>query len=231
MSRLIGIVTWIGPAVTFLAVVVALLRDEIRSIWKRPNLCPAIKLSAPDCHKTWITYTDKMTGAVTAQGDCYYLRLWVENRGRLRAEKVQVFLSKVKKQLADGSFRPVKAFLPMNLRWAHSQPGNASPEIFADGISPGMGKHCDLGHVLHPLLRAQVKETLPEASRDKIILSLDLEVQPSTLSHLLLPGVYRLEVKIGAANARPVTRSFELNLTGEWFDNEERMFADGIGVK
>jgi len=231
MSQLQEAAPLIGAAATVLAVLAALFRDEIRSIWKRPKLVVSIKLGAPDCHKTFIQYTNMSTGAVTASGDCYYFRLWIRNDGRMRAEKVQVFIARILKKHADGDFKEDKSFLPMNLKWAHSQTQGGLPEVFADGISPKMGKHCDLGHILHPLLRAQTNDTLPGFVRDQTLMSLDLEVQPNTRTHLVPPGVYRLELKIGAANAKPINRTFEMNLTGLWSDDETKMFADGIGIK
>ena len=119
----------------------------------------------------------------------------------------------------------------MNLRWALSQPASGVPEIFASGISPHMGKHCDLGHIIDPKLRAIIGENLPNISESQAILVLDLEVPPSSLSHLISQGQYRLELKIAAANSTPVTKTTEINLTGQWYAAENKMFSDGIGLK
>jgi hypothetical protein len=132
---------------------------------------------------------------------------------------------------ADGIFREETQFLPMNLRWALSQPASGVPEIFASGISPHMGKHCDLGHKIDPKLRAIIGENLPNISESQAILVLDLEVPPSSLSHLISQGQYRLELKIAAANSTPVTKTTEINLTGQWYAAENKMFSDGIGLK
>jgi len=226
-----GAAAWVSAAITFLAVLVALLKDEIIRLWRRPELVPIVRRMAPDSVKTEIMFLNERTHEVALHGDCYYLRIWVENRGRLRAERVQVFAAKLLRRRADGDFTEEKQFLPMNLRWSHSQQRPEGPEIFAEGISPGMGKHCDLGHILHPDLRRKTQQTLPGVPDEQTILELDLEVAPSTLSHLIRPGEYRLELKVAAANARPVTKVLEINLTGEWFDEESKMFAEGIGLK
>src|SRR4030065_1207734 len=139
---------WTGSIATLLAVIVALFKDEMVRLWRRPKLQARIRLAAPDCHKTEMTLYDKNTGAVLDRSDCYYLRLWVENAGNQRAEKVQVFVSKLFRRHADGSFVEDKSFLPMNLKWAHSQLSPLGPEIFADGISPQMGTHCDFGYII-----------------------------------------------------------------------------------
>lgn len=215
-----------GSVATALAVVVALFKEEIVRLWRRPNLTATIRLipPGPDCHKTEIVIQSPATGHVLARGDCYYFRLWVENKGRQRAEKVQVFAARALKKDAGGEFREVKKFVPMNLRWANSH------EIFADGISAGMGKHCDLGHIEDPQLRTLTGNALPNVPPDKTIFILDLEVSPNTLTHLLEPAIYQLHLKLAASNARPKVKRLEITLTGQWFPDEQKMFSDGIGI-
>jgi hypothetical protein len=43
--------------------------------------------------------------------------------------------------------------------------------------------------------------------------------------------MYRLELKIAAGNVAPIDKTVELNVTGNWFDEEEAMFRDGIGLR
>lgn len=221
---------WIAAISTFLAVLIALFKEEIIRIFRRPNLRVSVKLGPPDCHKTQVSYVAQGIAPISGIADCYYLRLWVENKGTIRAEKVQVFAARLWRRLADGSFKQVEEFLPMNLRWTHSG-SRIQPEIFADGISPKMGRHCDLGHIVDPKVRQTLGESLPGVGNDKTVLALELEVQPNTLSHLLAPGVYRLELLVAAANRAPIPNTIEINLTGEWHDKEEKMFSDGVGVK
>ena len=199
---------WTGSIATLLAVITALFKEQLVRLWRRPRLEARVRLSAPDCHKTQMTLFDRSTG-------CYYFRLWVENTGNQRAEKVQVFLSELSRRHADGSFVEEKSFLPMNLRWSHSQLSPLGSEIFAEGISPRMGKHCDLGHIVDPSRRVAFGVNLPNLSAGKTILELDLEVAPNTLTHFVPPGVYRLEMRLAAANAEPVTKIIEINHTGD----------------
>src|SRR5262245_53997754 len=128
---------WAGATATFLAVLVALFRDEILRVWRKPKLTTLIALAPPDCHKTTLTYMVQQPVVTYRSADCYYLRLWVKNDGKTRAERVQVFAAKLLRRNAGGSFKEVDAFLPMNLRWAHGQQASGGPEIFAEGISPG----------------------------------------------------------------------------------------------
>jgi hypothetical protein len=145
---------WAGATATFLAVLVALFKDEFLRWRRKPKLRLSVSLAPPDCHKTTVTYVVQKVAPTYNPADCYYLRLWVENVGKTRAERVQVFVAKLSRRTADGSFKNVDQFLPMNLRWSHA--GSKTPEIFAEGISPEMGRHCDLAHLVDPTFRKDV---------------------------------------------------------------------------
>ncbi len=166
---------WAAASATFLAVLVALFKDEILRWWRKPKLTVSITLQPP--------------------------------------------------------FKIVESFLPMNLRWSHGQQGSRAPEIFADGISPEMGKHCDLGRVVDPKHHANLGEELPSAQAGEAVLALDLEVPPNTKSHLIPPGVYQLQLLVAAANCAPVKKVIELTITGKWFADQTQMFSDGLGIK
>jgi hypothetical protein len=222
---------WVAASATLLAVLVALFKDEIVGWIKKPMLSVSIRLESPDCHKTTLAYVVQRTTLIQGSAECYYLRIWVENIGRTRAENVQVFASELFRRNADGRYGQVDGFLPMNLRWSHAQHGPRGPEIFADGISPGMGKHCDLGRIVDPAHQQNVGDSLPSVKGGQCLLALDLEVAPNTLSHLIAPGVYQLHLQVAASNCRPVEKVIELNLTGAWFPDQNRMFSDGLGIR
>src|ERR1043166_2312710 len=109
---------WAGVCVTSAAVLVALFKDDLRSLWRRPRLMVKLRMGAPDCQKTEMAFS-RLSGQFVARGPCYYFRLWVENTGNLRADRVQVFVSRLLRRDAAGDFRAVTRFLPMNLKWAN----------------------------------------------------------------------------------------------------------------
>lgn len=231
-----SVAQWAGAVCTFLAVLTALFKEEFLRWSRRPVLNVKISLAPPDCQITKLTLTyPPLTGGPegfiitppSVTSDCYYLRLLVENIGKTTAERVQVFAAKLLKKQVDSTFRKVDGFLPMNLKWAHSH------EIYADVIHPEMCKHCDLGHILDPASRRDFpdEEDPSKVHTDKTILSLDLEVQANTMGHLILPGVYKLVLKVAGANCTPLTKVLEITITGEWFTEEQRMFSDGLGVR
>jgi hypothetical protein len=172
---------------------------------------------------------DLNTGEALVKAPCYYLRLWIENAGNVRAEAVQVFVKSLARKQANSQFSEDRDFLPMNLRWSHSP----SPLIFTS-INPGMGRHCDFGHIVDPAFDS---EFLPskqffakKPDEGKTVVSLDVEFEPATYSHLIPPGEYRITLMIGGANFKPETTQLELVHTGNWHPDEEKMFSDGLGV-
>jgi hypothetical protein len=226
-----SIAQWASAGATLLAVLVALFKDEMLRWLRKPKLIVRIKLAPPDCQKTTLHIVANTTGETVASAECYYLRLWIENTGKTTAQRVQVFAARLMKQQADQSFREVDGFLPMNLRWAHGQLASGLPEIFAEGISPNMGKHCDLGHLVDPQHRALYGHTLDGVASTRAIVALDVEAPPATFSHLIAPGVYRLELRIAGSNSAPVSKVLEINVTGNWFPDQKQMFSDGLGIR
>ena len=93
-----------------------------------------------------------------------------------------------------------------------------------------MEKMCDLAHIVEPSQRKHFSgEDLPNCPPSEPLLSLDLEVKPNTGSHLLRVGTYILRIDIGAANAKPVTKTIRIVVRG-WHDDQREMFRDGIGI-
>lgn len=201
---------WVGAFATSAAVAVALFKDEWLKYRRRPRLDLRIESKEPDCLLNPIVVRGPL-GQLLWQGPCYWIRMWVTNEGRGRAEQVQVFVSKLYREDAKHEFLPVPGFIPMNLRWSNSQDPN-NPEIFAPGISQQFGKHCDLCSISDP---ANPTDVLA-GYQGHCVANLTLEVIPNNDAHRLPPGNYKLEIMIGAANARPITREILLNLKGTW---------------
>jgi hypothetical protein len=212
--------------VTVVLAFVAIFGNEIRAMRVRPKLAVSIEPKPPDCIKV---PTARYEGdQQVAVADSYYLRLKVTNTGNDKAESVEVFIDEVRKRAEDGTFRTLESFLPMNLVWADYH------QVFIPIISPGMHRHCDLGHVIDPekrgLFPAEAK-SWPGVPPPKAILSLATAAKSHTLGHLLPLGTYHLTVVVAAMNAKPATTMFELELTGDWYDDEREMLCEGIRVR
>jgi hypothetical protein len=226
---------WAGAAATLLAVLVALFQTPVRRWFNRPRLKVSVNLRRPDCEKTSI-YRDidpkvrKLLGDVPVNNfdhslPVYYLRIWVANVGRGRAENVEVYAARLFKQTKSDSFQQVDDFLPMNLTWAHGRP--VGPVVL-EGISRDMGHHCDLGWIADPEKSSGSGGTAGERKKTSLVLT--VEAPPNTGTHILSPGTYRLELLVAGSNAARIAQVIQIRLTGEWFDTEAQMFVDGLGL-
>ena len=56
-------------------------------------------------------------------------------------------------------------------------------------------------------------------------------VKPYTLSYLVPFGTYRLVIVVSAANAKPVTKTLEITVQGDWYDDEGQMLKEGLAVQ
>ncbi len=205
---------------TWAAVVVALFGEFARRWLKRPQLGVQVENESPRC------VMSSVDGPHGRLGSVYYLRLWIENHGDTPAEQVEVVATALWMRRADGTFQTVTAFHPMNLVWAYLG------GVFTPRISPGMGRHCDLGRVADPAIRNQLgpNTNLASVASHAPILDLAVEVRPNSLPHLLAPGVYRLEVRVAGANVNPIAQVIEITLTDRWYPTDDEMRNHGIRI-
>jgi hypothetical protein len=212
---------------TVSAVIVALFYRDIRDWIRRPRLVILpIESGPPDLVKVPTVRRRLDNGKVIAETDSYYVRMRVRNEGHMRAEEVEVFAAKLLKE-HNGEFREVESFIPMNLDWAHR--GAVLP-----GLSPDAYRYCAIAAVHDPKKRPDFPpqdEQWPDVPRNKTILSLRVE-NPTTAKGYLQPfGTYRLELELGAANARPKKKTLEITVSGTWYDDEDEMFSKGVGIR
>jgi hypothetical protein len=167
--------------------------------------------------------------------DAIHLRVLVWNDGNATARNVEVSAEALTRQRADRTWETVVTFPPMNLVWAHlppSRPGLAG-EMYFPSISPKVGKHCDVAHIIDPQRRADFGEYNPALSLapQQVSLAFNLIVRPNNYGHIVEPGTYRLDVRVAAENARPEPRVIEINVPGPWYQDEARMLRGGVGIR
>jgi hypothetical protein len=155
---------------------------------------------------------------------CYYFRLEISNTGNLSAHDVEVFAASLRRKRADGTFENVSRFTPMNLLWAHEH------KVYLPLLAPKMTKFCDLGHIIFPKDRPRVGHDLSGISPEKCIMAFDLQVEPNMKGHLIDPGTYSLALLVAAENCRPREYTVDISFSGDWYDSEQDMFRDGIGL-
>jgi hypothetical protein len=92
-------------------------------------------------------------------------------------------------------------------------------------------RHCDVAHIVEPARRHvfQGAEDAPQQLRgldpNSVLLSFDLIQRPNHRGHIVGPGIYQLEIEVGAENAKPVRTALEIFVHGDWDGNEGEMLG------
>lgn len=222
----------LAAVATVLATLVALFKEKIIAWRYPPKLMLRARRTPPDIDHITFRYPMNIpppgSEPIYGYADSYFLRLWVQNEGKSRAEKVQVFVSKLLRRAPDGSFDPMESFIPMNLRWSFGSERPTHAEVFADGISPGMGVHCNLAYIIDP---DKIKIDHADATSGQTLMHLTTEMNPTNLCNVLAPEIYRLELLVAGANCRPRAYTVEISHTGKWFKEKEKMLREGVMMK
>ena len=226
-----NVAQWVGACATLCAVTVALFKEKLLGKWHRAKLAARILLTPPDSFKEIWKYKVTFSLGSTQENETnrYVFRLWVTNQGSFdRAENVQVFAKSLEKLAVDSkTYVPITEFLPMNLVWSHT-----NGKTFLEAISAhGMGRHCDLGHILNPAAYQSINDIeKPKVLNGKTVFMLDVEFKHFNKSYLLEPGTYRLHIIIVGQNALPESKVVEISFTGDWFEDQDKMFRDGVRI-
>ena len=208
---------------TLLLAFVAIYQEKLKEWIAKPKLEIEIIFAPPDCQAVPII-TDHFSDAINS----HFVRARIWNRGTLPARDVELAVDSLLRINEEGQRLRMADFLPMNLKWSHTS------DIYCPRISLKMWKLCDVFHIIEPGNR----DTLPleslEPDEDNYsftMLSFDFPVRASSLSHLVRSGKYELRLVASASNAEPVFASFEIYLSGEFYDTEEDMFGKGLTIR
>jgi len=218
-------VQWVIAIGTVILAIVALFQDFIRSWIKTPSLQISTGSCAPFCKKLLFIRPDNPN--LKAEG--YAARICVKNttprlRIKSRAENVEVFVLRLSKKQTDGSFYPIQEFEPRNLIWSHS----FSP---ITSISPEMERYCFIGRIIKPENRHHFPDfDIDTFNMNETCLRIDVDIARHTKEHIIPPGSYRIDCLIGASNTKAVKSTFEIFISGEWFDDELKMYERGLVI-
>lgn len=222
---------WLVAFGTILLAVAAVFQERIRTwIW-HPSFEFEIEMGPPFCNKIPCDWRDNQFYA-------YYCMVRVWNRGKAPARGVTVFatsLEKLEKKDDIESGKPVREFLPMELKWAHVRdPLTGKRFIEKQIISRDLFAHFDIGCV-EPYWVTDMIDVDRRIDRqpDEVVFKIDTFITPNTLSNLLPKGQYLLHVKASASNVRkPKEQVFLNSHIGQWEDDQEKMFnKDNLNIE
>ena len=178
----------------------------------------------PDSHQILTTIEGEQPDLPfirSVQTQSYYCRLRVRNQGRAEAEGVEVQMFALRKRGAAGTFEPDPIFLPLDLQWSFGE--TQRPRLL-----PDLERYCDLVHI----------DRLPSSTQVSRLIfhNAGYPTAPNALKEAEWPtqkppGEYELDIAVAATNARTIRRTISINFTGEWYDDEKEMFAQGLIVQ
>jgi hypothetical protein len=91
-----------------------------------------------------------------------------------------------------------------------------------------MGRHCDLGAIADP--KCTTLKDLPGVQKGQATFDLVLEYSLPEDEQRLPPGEYRITLKIGSANTKPIEKRVRATISGTWTEDPEEMFGKHLGV-
>lgn len=221
---------WINSVITvvavFIAFILGLLGDYIRTKLNQPKLILSTTNKPPDSHKINITKGSDFVA------ECYYFRMRVENKGNSTAQDVEVYLKELE-MCESGRYREYDIFSPLMLLWSHYPEG----KYYTPSIPSGSMKHVTLGRIVEPNNRSKTHEDFHprlnkiEAIKDINIFRFSFIVYPNTGSYLIEPGKYRVLAIVSATNMKSKKYYIHLEFKDNWIGDEIEMLSKGIDIK
>jgi len=224
--------TAIGTTLLGLIAFYTVIRDEWRNWIRRPEFRANFVPRDPDCLQTPTEGTRQIieegrTRLEMRRAETHYIRARIHNTGNLGAKDVEVAVLEVRRRGdADNTFHPIRMGTPWSLTWAHQRDSHVLRRLPVHAE-----RHIDLGHIIDPTHRAFFGEDHPGANPERTLFCLAFFVKSNTGEYLLDPGFYEIDFRIYAANAQPSpVFTFRLDHKGTWFSDENRMYADALGM-
>lgn len=213
------IVSTILAGLTLVAVTAAVLHEWLRQIFTRCKLQLRIDTVPPDTHQIeLIHYGQQMlsTGLPlvieTGSEKTIYVRAKITHIKGSAGENTEVYVSAFRNLCENGQLSDVPNFLPMNLVWSHFQ-----PRTNVIRVPKKLFRHCDFGHFVN--------------ENGEAVFKLDTIVEPNVIASGERPnnfkgGKYQFELLMSGDNVIPEKKTFNLEFSGDWSDDEQEMLDD-----
>jgi hypothetical protein len=205
------------------AVLTPAVGGSIKRWWLEPKLRIDYAPRPPGAHKTRLDV--RLSESQVDRRSAYYLRFAVTNTGRTQAHRCEAVLEELWHANSKGGLERFPTFGPTGLTWGAGYNEfveiNPSRLFFCDFISiPDPAAQLTLGR-----LNRYVNLPGPEFECGLVLCTrAAFYSQPNRLP----PGKYRLKVAVFSENAAPARRSFDIDWSGEWKDDEALMFEECI---
>lgn len=225
LAKLDPLDKWLGIFAAILIGGYAIFHETLWAWIRRPKLRVVPDLSCIDIP---VNFHDR-EGNVVRTADSFQIRVVVRNKGKSRAESVEVYAERLSRREDDETpFVECAWFLPMNLTWANQEGAYT-------GISPKIERVCNIAGVMNPAEADKPRFPIPHAPASfdygtACTLRLHTVVHTSSHSNWVYPGSYRLDLVVAAANAKSRRTSVDLTFDGRWRADKKQMFAEALKV-
>ena len=211
------IISILGVVATFSAVLVALFKDKPRKpkyslLWKENT--------PPFCTKSILIDGEEFSA--------YYCRAIIKNDTNKTLNDVSIYIKELLfKNISSNKYELVPDFVSMNLVWTNTYAMDRSRTV-AQHLSPGMEKVFEIGVIAEPRYRSRRKDFQKPQSDEMFLFEMEVEAKTYMKSHLLQKGNYIINIMIFAENAKPISKTIELNFSRTWESIEELISDDNF---
>jgi hypothetical protein len=218
---------WFTAIGTLLLAVIAIFQEPLRRWRNRPRFMVTAKSAPPFCMSV-PEYLPAASNGIsflpTNPIRAVYLRILIANVGKSTATNAEVYAQKLERQRVDETWEAIDSFPPMNLVWSDIG------QMYLAKIVPQMSKYCDLASTYQPDALAMRGHTKEGLDPKKTSLTFRLITSPNHKGHVVGPGEYKLHILVAAENCSPASYVVKLKLSGSWYDEQEIMLRDGVGI-
>jgi hypothetical protein len=199
------------------ALLIALFHEDYKRWRSKPKLHAFINTDPPCCVR--VEHMQILEGSL--QRPHYALRLRIMNSGNAQARDVEVYAKNLQRKNGHGKFESVANFDGIYL-------------VSLDTLNPKMPKYRDLARVFcKDHLPTSVYSHLSPPAEDYLGNRTVIDLAPPVggWGQVFGPGIYRLTIVLGAANASPIEKALEIKVTGTWPGVEPQKVSQILDAK
>jgi hypothetical protein len=204
-----------------IAIYAPAISEKIKRKWFSPELKISFNQSPPYCVKSFYRYRDP--DKINETIPVFFFRFLVENIGDTKLNNCEAVLEQF--WLLDDDKKPEKVlgFQNVNLLWV-------SPHQSVIDIRPNRKKYCNIGHISHP--DHQQREEffscfdLHGTKYSDLRFIFELAASPNAQPNCISEGKYAIKVVLYSDNATTKELWFEIDYSGVWDLNIDKMFQE-----
>lgn len=182
---------------------IALFQDGLKKLWSAPAIEVSFSLKFPYC------YINEKNQAL--------VRFSITNIGYSTISSCSIYLISIS-CFKNNSWKKEQKFSPVHLKWTLSEKWKTN-------------KADELPRYVDIYLKEEVFCNLGFMYENPSGFKFERLEEPDSEISKLEKGKYKLEIGIYGKNIQPMFKTFELEWSGEWRDNESKLFGKELKIK